>query len=97
LSDHRPPIDHSRVGGPAAPTRAISRKPRRSPLVVVTPRGHHQGGYIRRLAAAAITEQFHLAQIPWGAVALREAGAGEIVNLGWSDRQGQLIKGSQDP
>ena len=34
---------------------------------------------------------------PRGAVALREAGAGEIVDPGWSDRQGQLVEGSQDP
>jgi hypothetical protein len=32
-----------------------------------------------------------------GAVALCEAGAGEIVDPGWSDRQGQLVEGSQDP
>jgi hypothetical protein len=32
-----------------------------------------------------------------GPVALREAGAGEIVNLGWSDRQGKLVEGGQDP
>ncbi|MGH3684596.1 MAG: hypothetical protein ACRDQY_03560, partial [Pseudonocardiaceae bacterium] len=32
-----------------------------------------------------------------GTVALCEAGAGEIVDPGWSDRQGQLVKGSQDP
>jgi hypothetical protein len=29
--------------------------------------------------------------------ALCEAGAGEIVGPGWSDRQGQLVEGSQDP
>jgi len=28
---------------------------------------------------------------------LGEAGAGEIVDSGWSDRQGQLVEGSQDP
>jgi hypothetical protein len=28
---------------------------------------------------------------------LREVGAGEIVNSGWLDRQGQLVEGSQDP
>jgi hypothetical protein len=32
-----------------------------------------------------------------GSVALCEAGAGEIVDPGWSDRQGQLVEGSQDP
>ena len=32
-----------------------------------------------------------------GAVALCEAGAGEIVDPGWSDRQGQLIEGSRHP
>ena len=32
-----------------------------------------------------------------GAVALREAGAGVIVDPGWLDRQGQLVEGSQDP
>src|SRR6185312_13534531 len=32
-----------------------------------------------------------------GAVALREAGAGEIVDPGWLDCQGQLVEGSQDP
>ena len=26
-----------------------------------------------------------------------EAGAGGIVDPGWSDRQGQLVEGSQDP
>ena len=30
-------------------------------------------------------------------VALCEAGAGEIVDPRWSDRQGQLVEGSQDP
>jgi hypothetical protein len=33
----------------------------------------------------------------WGAVALCEAGPGEIVDSGWSDRQGQLVEGSWDP
>jgi hypothetical protein len=33
---------------------------------------------------------------PRGAVALCKAGAGEIVGPGWSDRQGQLVEGSQD-
>jgi hypothetical protein len=33
----------------------------------------------------------------WGTVALDEAGTGEIVDSGWSDRQGQLVEGSQDP
>jgi hypothetical protein len=28
---------------------------------------------------------------------LGEAGAGEIVDSGWSDRQGQVVEGSQDP
>jgi hypothetical protein len=28
---------------------------------------------------------------------LCEVGAGEIVDPGWSDRQGQLVEGSQDP
>jgi hypothetical protein len=32
-----------------------------------------------------------------GAVALCEAGAGVIVDLGWLDRQGQLVEGSHDP
>jgi hypothetical protein len=32
-----------------------------------------------------------------GAVALCEAGAGEIVDPGWSDCQGQLVEGGQDP
>jgi hypothetical protein len=32
-----------------------------------------------------------------GAVALRGVGAAEIVNRGWSDHQGQLVEGSQDP
>jgi hypothetical protein len=32
-----------------------------------------------------------------GAVALCEGGAGEIVNPYWSDRQGQVVEGSQDP
>jgi hypothetical protein len=32
-----------------------------------------------------------------GAVALCEAGAGEIVDPGWSDRQGQLIEGGRHP
>src|SRR6185312_10119024 len=32
-----------------------------------------------------------------GAVALCEAGAGEIVDPGWSDCQSQLVEGSQDP
>jgi hypothetical protein len=32
-----------------------------------------------------------------GAVALCEAGAGVIVDPGWSDRQGQLGEGSHDP
>jgi hypothetical protein len=32
-----------------------------------------------------------------GAVALREVGVGEIVHPGWSDRQGELVKGSQEP
>jgi hypothetical protein len=32
-----------------------------------------------------------------GAVALCEVGAGEIVNFGWLDRQGQLVEGSQNP
>jgi hypothetical protein len=31
------------------------------------------------------------------ALALREAGVGEIVDPGWSDRQDQLVEGSQDP
>jgi hypothetical protein len=31
------------------------------------------------------------------AVALREAGAGEIVIPGLSDRQAELVKGSEDP
>jgi hypothetical protein len=34
---------------------------------------------------------------PDGDVALCEAGAGEIVDPGWSDRPGQLVEGSQDP
>ena len=32
-----------------------------------------------------------------GTVALCEAGAGEIVDPGWSDRQGQLIEGGRHP
>jgi hypothetical protein len=32
-----------------------------------------------------------------GADALCEAGAGEIVDPGWSDRQGQLVESSEDP
>jgi hypothetical protein len=32
-----------------------------------------------------------------GAVALGEAGAGGIVDPGWSERLGQLVEGSQDP
>jgi hypothetical protein len=32
-----------------------------------------------------------------GAVALCEAGAGEIVDPGWSDRQGQLVEGGRHP
>jgi GDP-D-mannose dehydratase len=32
-----------------------------------------------------------------GAVALCEAGAGGIVDPSWSDRQGQLVEGGQDP
>jgi hypothetical protein len=32
-----------------------------------------------------------------GGVALCEAGAGKIVDPGWSDHQGQLVEGSQDP
>jgi hypothetical protein len=39
-------------------------------------------------------------QMRWscsGTVALGEAGTGGIVDSGWSDRQGQLVEGSQDP
>ncbi|MDT5284352.1 MAG: hypothetical protein QOJ20_5547, partial [Mycobacterium sp.] len=32
-----------------------------------------------------------------GVVALCEAGTDEIVDPGWSDRQGELVEGSQDP
>ena len=32
-----------------------------------------------------------------GAVALCEAGAGVVVDSGWSDRQGKFVEGSQDP
>jgi hypothetical protein len=32
-----------------------------------------------------------------GVVALCEAGTDEIVDPGWSDRQGELVDGSQDP
>ena len=35
--------------------------------------------------------------VPWGAVALCEAGAGVVVDSGWSDCQGQFVEGSQDP
>jgi hypothetical protein len=36
-------------------------------------------------------------QVQRGAVALCEAGAGEIVDPGWSDRQGQLVEGGRHP
>ena len=38
----------------------------------------------------------HQHRLP-GAVALREAGACEIVIPGWSDCQAELVKGSEDP
>jgi hypothetical protein len=39
----------------------------------------------------------HLVKTFKGVVALCEAGTDEIVDPGWSDRQGELVEGSQDP
>jgi hypothetical protein len=40
---------------------------------------------------------WYVQEVLAGAVALCEAGAGEIVDPGWSDRQGQLVEGSRHP
>ena len=51
----------------------------------------------RGLPIVPETAQSRSISNPKGADALRGVGAAEIVNRGWSDHQGQLVEGSQDP
>jgi hypothetical protein len=46
---------------------------------------------------APVRREHTVTELAGGCVALCEAGTGEIVDPGWSDRQGQLVESSEDP